>query len=113
MPKLKTRKVNGVLFTESSGNIWYDLGYPDAEERQAKSSLALAIRRRVEALGLTQAETAKRLGITQPRVSEIFNLHVHGYTLDKLSTLLLRLGATVRVTVDFVDKHGGLHVEAA
>src|SRR5260370_22380941 len=84
LPKLKSYKINGVLVTESSGNIWHDLGYPDAEERQAKADLAFAIRHRVEALGLTQTAAAKRLGLTPPRMSEIFNLHVQGYTTARL-----------------------------
>ncbi len=100
-PKLKSYKVNGVLVTESSGNLWADLGYPDAEERQAKTELGLAIRHRIKALGLTQAAAAKKLSLTPSRMSEIFNLHVQGYTIDRLSEILMRLGASMRLTVAF------------
>jgi predicted XRE-type DNA-binding protein len=64
-----------------SGNVFADLGYPDAEERQTKLRLADAIQRVVTQRRLTQAATAALLRINQPKVSAL--LH---YKLDTSST---------------------------
>jgi predicted XRE-type DNA-binding protein len=103
--------VDGISFTESTGNLWADAGFPDAEERQAKTDLGLAIRHRIEALGITQTEAAKRLGLPKSRMSEIVNMHVQSYTIDRLSEILMRLGANVRLTIAF-DGPAGFHVVA-
>ena len=103
--------MNGITFTESTGNLWLDAGYPDAEERQAKTELGWAIRHRIKELGLTQAEAAKKLGITPSRMSEIVNMHVQSYTIDRLAEILMRLGASMRLTIAF-DGPAGFQVVA-
>ena len=52
-----------------SGNVFADLGYPDAEERQTKLRLAHALNQIIARRRLTEAAAAKRLGINQPKVS--------------------------------------------
>jgi hypothetical protein len=49
-----------------SGNIFADLGLPDAEEHQLKAALVVHVRRLIEARKLTQTAAAKRIGIKQP-----------------------------------------------
>ncbi len=53
----------------SSGNVFADLGIPDAEEYMAKSKMAVQIFQIIKNRRLTQAAAGKLLGITQPKVS--------------------------------------------
>jgi predicted XRE-type DNA-binding protein len=57
--------------TRGSGNVFADLGYPDAEERQTKLRLAHALNQIIARRRLTQAAAAERLGINQPKVSRL------------------------------------------
>jgi predicted XRE-type DNA-binding protein len=73
-------------FSESSGNIFLDLGFPphEASVMLLRAQLAVALRRWMEREGLSQAQAAKRLGIAQPRVSEIVRGKVELLSLDYL-----------------------------
>ena len=72
--------------TRSSGNIFLDLGFPahQASVMLLRAQLAEALRSWMEREGLTQAQAAKRLGIAQPRVSEIVRGKVELLSLDYL-----------------------------
>ena len=72
--------------TESSGNIFLDLGFPphEAEVMLLRATLAEALRGWIDREELTQAQAAKRLGIAQPRVSEITRGKVELLSLDYL-----------------------------
>ena len=87
-------------------------GEPDQEEMEAKAFLALEIRRRIEAIGLSQREAAKRLDIAQADISKIVNFRVWGFSLPRLSQLLAKLGADVdiRVRVRYTDGSGSLRI---
>ena len=52
-----TRQMN-TSFERSSGNVFADLGLPDAEENKTKLVLAMRLNERIKALGLKQAEAA-------------------------------------------------------
>lgn len=82
-----------------SGNVFADLGLPDAEERFAKAVISQAIGREIEARGLTQAEAAKLLGTTQPKVSDVVRGRLAGFSMDRLFRFLTALGMDVRVEV--------------
>lgn len=87
-------------------------GDPEQEELEAKSFLALEILRRIETLGVSQREAAKRLGVAQADVSKIVNFKVWGFSLPRLSQLLAKLGAEVdiRVRVRYTDGRGSLRI---
>ena len=68
---MKNRFVNGVEVQRSSGNVFADLGVPDADKLKIKTDLVIEIRKAMRHLGLTQQEAAKRMGITQPKVSDM------------------------------------------
>ena len=57
--------------TRGTGNVFADLGFPDAAERQAKLRLAYALNQVFDARKLSQADAAKVLGVTQPKVSAL------------------------------------------
>ena len=83
--------------TSSSGNIFLDLGFPphEAEVMLLRAKLAEALRAWMERENLTQAKAAKRLGITQPRVSEIMRGKVELLSLDYLVGLCAKVGIPI------------------
>lgn len=83
--------------TKSSGNIFVDLGFPphEASVMLLRAQLADALRAWMERESLTQARAAKRLGITQPRVSEIMRGKVELLSLDYLVGLCTKAGIDV------------------
>jgi predicted XRE-type DNA-binding protein len=85
--------------TESSGNIFLDLGFAphEAEVMLLRAKLAEALRVWMEREELTQAQAAKRLGITQPRVSEIVRGKVELLSLDYLVGLCAKARIPVGV----------------
>jgi predicted XRE-type DNA-binding protein len=88
-----------ITITASSGNVFADLGLPDADDLLAKANLALHIRRAIEARKLTQAQAAKLLGIDQPKVSLIINGRLDGFSTDRLMRFLNDLGCDVQISV--------------
>ena len=65
--------------TRGTGNVFADLGFPNAVERQAKVCLAYALNQILEAQRLSQAEAAKALGVTQPKVSALRHYKLAGF----------------------------------
>jgi predicted XRE-type DNA-binding protein len=84
---------------EGSGNIFADLGLPDADELYAKATLSIIIGRMIRDRGLTQAEAAKLLGTTQPKVSDLIRGRLTGFSLERLFRYLNALGLRVRIQV--------------
>ena len=87
--------------THGSGNIFADLGFPprEAAELKVKAEMTRLVYRRIKALGLTQAQAAKRLGISQPDVSKLMNGRFTGYSTDRLIALLNALQVDVDIVV--------------
>ena len=85
--------------SESSGNIFLDLGFPphEAAVLQLRAELAEALRQWMESEGITQAQAAKRLGIAQPRVSEIMRGKIELMSLDYMVGLCAKAGVSVEV----------------
>lgn len=101
-----------VTFEEGSGNVFADLGFPDAEERYAKALLSLLIEQTIKARGWTQQQTAEALGTTQPKVSDLVRGKLSGITLDRLFRYLNALGLDVHISVEAreTEEHGRLVV---
>lgn len=85
--------------TPSSGNVFADLGLPDAEDLMAKANLALHIKRTIEARKLTQVQAASLLGLDQPKVSSIINGRLDGFSTERLMRFLNDLGCDVNISV--------------
>lgn len=88
-----------ITFHESSGNVFADLGLADADDLMAKAELALAIRRRIEEMGLNQTQAAELMGTTQARVSELYNAKVMKMTFDRLLGFLNMLHCDAYISV--------------
>ncbi len=86
-------------FTESSGNVFADLGLPDAVTRLAKAELASRIAAVIQERSLTQREAAAILEIDQPKVSAITRGRLADFSLDRLMTLVNRLGMDIEIIV--------------
>ena len=76
----------------STGNVFADLGFPDAEERMAKLNLALQINILIKRKKLTQKQAAKLLDIDQPKISALSTGKLAGFSLERLFRFLTILG---------------------
>lgn len=88
-----------IEITEGSGNVLADLGLPDADELHAKATLSIIVGRMIRDRGLTQAEAAKLLGTTQPKISDLMRGRLAGFSMERLFRYLNSLGMSVRIQV--------------
>jgi predicted XRE-type DNA-binding protein len=96
------RKVRGASrpkFENSSGNVYKDLGFKDAEAMLAKARIVAEIVRIIRVRRLTQTAAAKILGLSQPKISALLNGQFQGYSQERLIWLLNRLGCDVQIVV--------------
>ncbi len=93
------KKESEMSVTQGSGNVFLDLGFPphEAAVMLLRCELAEALGRWIERAGLTQVEAAGRLGVSQPRISEIVRNKVDKLSLDYLVGLCAKAGLTVKV----------------
>ena len=93
MKKTRTRVPDSHV-TKSCGNVFIDLGFDEAEAQTLtmRIELMVEIERHMSIQGWTQAEAAKRMGITQPRVSKLKKRKWDEFSLDMLVTLAARVG---------------------
>ena len=64
-----------------------------------RAALMRAIVRHVERSGVTQAEAARRLGVSQPRVSDLVRGRIERFTIDRLVNMAARAGLETRINV--------------
>jgi predicted XRE-type DNA-binding protein len=91
------RSANEIEVEVSSGNVFRDLGFPDAEELKIKSGLVLEITRAVRRLGLTQQEAGRKMCISQAKVSGMLRGDFSNLSESKLMQCLNRLGYDVEI----------------
>jgi predicted XRE-type DNA-binding protein len=101
-------KGGNMKVTKSRGNVFSDLGFSLAEARnlRMRSQLMTALRKFIEKERLTQAEAAKRLKVTQPRVSDLMRGKISRFSLDTLVTMSSDAGLEVdlRITAKPVSR---------
>lgn len=88
-----------IKVTESSGNVFADLGYADPEEALAKAELARRISQIITKRHLTQAQAAEILEIDQPKVSNLIRGKLSGFSTDRLFKFLNALGRDVQIVI--------------
>ena len=93
------RRGESATITRGSTNVFEDLGYPDASERQAKLRLAYALNQVIEARKLSQAQAANILRVTQPKVSALRNYKLAGFSVERLMNLLTALDQDVEIVI--------------
>lgn len=87
--------------TRGSDNIFQDLGFPPAEAENLKmrSELMIAIEKFYRRSGLTQAQAARRLGITQPRLNALLKGKIELFSIDALVNIANQAGLNVRLVI--------------
>lgn len=85
--------------TEGTGNVFADLGLPDAADRQTKTRLAMAVNALLKDRRLKQTEAAAVLGIPQPKVSALVNYRLDHFSVEKLMSFLNALEQDVEIVI--------------
>jgi predicted XRE-type DNA-binding protein len=93
------KRENDVVATVSSGNVFADLGLPNAEELGAKVRLCVAINRILEKRKMTQAEAARVLGVNQPKVSALKGYKLEGFSVERLMHFVTALEHDVVIEI--------------
>jgi predicted XRE-type DNA-binding protein len=88
---------DGIEVETSSGNVFADLGLPDAEQLKIKSGLAIEIIRAIRRLDLTQEEAGRQMGISQAKVSGLMRGDFSNLSERKLMECLNRLGYDIEI----------------
>jgi predicted XRE-type DNA-binding protein len=89
----------------SSGNVFADLGFRNAEQELLKARLTLQIHKLLKQRALTQSQAAKLLGTTQPHISALMGLKPVSVSVGRLLGFLNALGQDVEVTVKPAPRH--------
>ena len=87
--------------TRGSGNVFRDLGFTkdEAENLKLRADLMMRIEDFYRESGMTQAEAAKQLGLTQPRLNALLKGKIGLFSLDALVLIASRAGLVVRLSV--------------
>jgi predicted XRE-type DNA-binding protein len=90
---------NSDAVVASSGNVFADLALRDADEKQTKVRLAVAVNRIIEAQRLPQNQAARRLGINQPKISALANYRLEGFSVERLMRFLNALDRDIEIVI--------------
>ena len=82
-----------------SGNVFADLGYPDAEEHLLKSEIVSNIYSIIQTRGFDGAEVAERLGLTPEELEKLLRGHFRGYSVERLLRMVNALGSDVQIVI--------------
>jgi predicted XRE-type DNA-binding protein len=96
---MNKHRIEGIEVEMSSGNVFADLGLPNADQLKIKSGLAIEITQAITKLGLTQVEAAQRMGISQPKVSALLRGDFSNLSERKLMACLNRLGYDIEIQI--------------
>ena len=105
---------DNVKIETGSGNVFADLGLPDADAHLIKAELVTRIDKIIRERGLKQVEAAKLLGLSQPDVSRLLRGSFREYSMERLLRLLTALGRDVNIVIreSHSERAGRLTVEA-
>ncbi len=93
------RKKRRIKVEVGSGNVFADIGLPDADELLLKSQIVVTLRRLINARKLTQTAAAKRIGIGQPDLSNVLRGRFRGYSTERLMRMLTAFDQDIEITV--------------
>jgi predicted XRE-type DNA-binding protein len=88
-----------IEYEVGSGNVFADLGLPNAEDHLVKAQLVLKIDRLMKKRGLKQIEAAKLFGVKQPDVSKMLHGDFQQFSVERLLRFLVALGQDVEIVV--------------
>lgn len=89
------------MTTESFKSVWDAIEdtSAEAENMKLRSRLMMALERHINTKGWTQSEAAKKLGVTQPRVSDLLRGKINLFGLDTLVNMAFAAGLHVEMQV--------------
>ena len=90
------KKIN---YEMGSGNVFADIGLPNAEEHLVKAQLVYRIDGLMKKRGLKQIEAAKLFGVKQPDVSKMLRGDFRQFSVERLMRFLVALGQNVEIVV--------------
>jgi len=94
-------------YETGSGNVFKDLGLPNAEEHLIKAQLVYKIDTLLKERGLKQAEAAELFGVRQPDVSKMVRGEFRQFSVERLLRFLVALDQDVSIVVrPHRSKHG-------
>jgi predicted XRE-type DNA-binding protein len=99
----------GIDFEKSSGNVFADVGLPDAGDHLVRAKLVFKIDTLMRERGLKQAEAARLFGVKQPDVSKMLRGDFRQFSVERLMRFLVSLGQDVEI---IVKPHAGAAAEA-
>jgi len=104
-----------VKIERGSGNVFADLGRPDADAHQLKADLVTRIDEIIRRRRLTQTQAAELLGLSQPDVSRLLRGNFREYSIERLLRLLMALGRDVDIVIRKPKsrRQGKLSIDAA
>ena len=88
----------------SSGNVFADLGIANPEEKQTKVRLAVAINQIIQGRKLSQTAAARRLKVSQPKVSALANYQLEGFSVERLMNFVTALDRKVDIVIRRMPK---------
>ena len=88
-----------VKMERGSGNVFADIGFPRGETENLLMRAELMSQIRRASKGLTQAEAARKFGVTQPRINDLLRGKIEKFSLDALVNMLGKAGLRVEVHV--------------
>jgi predicted XRE-type DNA-binding protein len=94
-----TKRKPEPVVNNSSGNVFADLGVPDADTHLLKAELVSRIDQILRQRRLTQSQAAELLGISQPDVSRLLRGQFRDYSVERLLRLLQALGRDVEIVI--------------
>lgn len=99
-------KAEEMKAVKSSGNVFLDVGFTPAEARnlRMRSDMMTALRKFIEKEELTQAAAARRLKVTQPRISDLTRGKISRFSLDTLVNMLADAGVEVELRIKGLSK---------
>ena len=95
---------------KSSGNVFADLGLPNAGQEMLKTELTMQVHRLLKQSGMTQADAAKLLRTTQKQVCALMGLKPVAVSVGRLMEFLTILGQDVHVRVKPALRHETGHL---
>jgi predicted XRE-type DNA-binding protein len=95
-----------LTITQGSGDVFRDVGFSPAEASnlRIRSQMMTALRKFLKSEGLTQAQAAKRLKVTQPRISDLTRGKISRFSLDALVNMLTDAGLEVDFRIKGASK---------
>ena len=88
-----------MLIEQSSGNVFADLGLPDAQFHLVKAQLVVRIDALMQERGLKQADAAKIFGVKQPDESKMLRGDFRQFSVERLMRFLVALGQDVEISI--------------